>query len=283
MTGTILQIQTFAVVREGMRVNFASPRLSTDDHDADVFFRRYHDQDATIVGFPTEAVGILDNNGRLPGMYLTGGINIRFDGEETVHTNLNIRFFILLESTETTTTENFNTTRRVCDLPNPILFYPGDTVCKKEDLLREHHLVQRVYINGDNEVGYQLQNAEARSGAELELISRGKLYYLYSEPDQLTFDSEAEELLFWSRDGLSKTVETKHVYGVPRNNSWAKAWKLYEEDQADLIVEESREISRVLGAKTQEYSTRRLHECFASFRDRVRSLTKQRELISIPE
>ncbi|MDQ1300029.1 MAG: hypothetical protein QG636_697 [Patescibacteria group bacterium] len=145
MAEATYRMQALVVLREGMRLFYDCPSMSGESFESDNFFRKYKGKTGIIAGFPITLVGPFDSKGRLPGSYLTPGyMHVRFEGEEEFHQSLNLHHFVLLDPTTTVTDEEFDEAQRSGDLPHPILFYPGDTVYKQDDLLQVRRVVQEV-------------------------------------------------------------------------------------------------------------------------------------------
>lgn len=155
MAEAAYRMQAFVVLREGMRLFYDCPTMSGDSFAADNFFRKYQGKTATIASFPSAPVGPFDRKGRLPGVYLLpGGINVKFEEEEEVHECLNLAHFVLLDSTTTVPHDEYERAQRVSDLH--LLFYPGDTVYKGDDLLQGLRVVQEVKFAQNGESLYVL-------------------------------------------------------------------------------------------------------------------------------
>jgi len=308
MTGMILRIDACLKVEVDMKVYYDCPHMSGESFKADAFFRKYKGAYGTIVGFSTEYVGPLDSKGRLPGTYYRpGGIDVQFDGEDEVHTGLNIDHFVLMSPTSTVDLDIPLTHQLAGDLPNPIRFYPGDVVCKTDDLLRAQRIVERVSVNDDGKLVYTLaetvddrtarekedeeRNQKARedghmfaglmpsfartehcSGEQLELITAGNIHWLYVDSSKMQFGSPEDEVHFWARDGLSKTVYGESGMVPVWEFPFEKARQMLEAGNGDIIVR-SHEFENVkIVGKSGDHQVRRLHACFGEHRDRVRTL-----------
>jgi hypothetical protein len=174
MTIASYRIQALVKLSVGMRLLYDCPLMSGDSFEADNFFRKYRGQTAVIESFPSKPIGLLDRRGRVPGLYLRDkGINVQFEGEEQVHTGLNLIHFVLLDPTTTLTDEEYEQTQRVGDLPNPLLFYTGDEVYKKGDLLQEPRTVGEVRFSDNGETIYVLtETTESKERREAERAAR---------------------------------------------------------------------------------------------------------------
>ena len=141
-------MQAFVHLREGMRLFYDCPSMSGESFEADNFFKKYQGKTAVIASFPTAPVGPLDRRGRVPGVYLKSkSVNVQFEGEDQIHYGLSLHHFVLLDTTTTVSDAEYSALQRVGDLPHPVLFYPGDTVRKSNDLLQVPRKVQEVKFN----------------------------------------------------------------------------------------------------------------------------------------
>lgn len=169
MAEAAYKMQAFVVLREGMRLFYDCPAMSGESFAADSFFKKYHGKTATIAGFPTTPVGPFDRRGRLPGVYLSpGSINVQFEGEEEIHEGMNLVHFILLDPTTTVPYDEYDRAQRVGDLH--LLFYPGDTVHKGDDLLQGPRVVQEVKFAQNGEPLYVL--AETTEATERRMAAK---------------------------------------------------------------------------------------------------------------
>jgi len=156
MTSAIFRISTHVRLSIGMKVYYDCPPMSMEDHRSDRFFRKYHGKISTVVGFPEKLVGPLDKKGRMPGVYYrTSCINVQFDDEE-VHNGLQVGHFVLLDVAKTISSDEVLRHQKAQELPNPILFYQGDTVRESDDLLETSRVVQEVQVNDDGKIVYVL-------------------------------------------------------------------------------------------------------------------------------
>lgn len=305
-------MKTFVEVRVGMRFYYDCPGMG-DDFRSNAFFQKYQGRQGVIVGFPTERVGILDSKGRTPGVYIKpSGVNVKFDGEEEVHNSLNLGHFILIEPTSTVVLTKSLNDQRLGDLEHEVLFYPGDTVHKSDDLLRNPRVVDQVILMNDGTLNYRLaetpedesarkveddaKRAKAReedgiggiismmgvrsfarteqvSGDDIVMVERGNLHHLYTDPTQMTFADAAEEVRFWSQEGLSATVYEKSRH-IPRwDFTLELAQAMVEAGEADLIIEKEQFNNIVVVPDEGKFNVRKLHERFASHRERVREVS----------
>lgn len=164
MISALLKMNAFVQVAEGMRVYYDCPTMSGEDFRSDQFFRENKGKTGLVKGFPEKFVGPLDSKGRLPGVYIKPGyIHVQFEGEEKVHQGLNLHHFILLDVGQTVVPKASLEHQKVRDLPEAIEFWPGDQVCKANDLLRTVRFVEDVRIGDDGALIYVLaETAEAK-------------------------------------------------------------------------------------------------------------------------
>ncbi|MEK7510932.1 MAG: hypothetical protein AAB582_01710 [Patescibacteria group bacterium] len=119
--------------------------------------------------------------------------------------------------------------------------------------------------------GHDFPQTETCKGSNLVLIERGPVYFLYNEPEKLSFASPEEELNFWAHDGLSRTFyDSRH--GVPHWEwSLEMAREILGRGEGDLILSSRPSRSRS-GEMTPRYTVRKLHPCFDQYRGRVREI-----------
>ena len=153
-----------------------------------------------------------------------------------------------------------------------------DAIRKNEEQRR------REFIAGGLTIGTVLKKlisaeryVEIYDRDHLELRSCGNINYLYNAPHGLSFISDVEELRFWMMEGV-----TKSVYGGRRSFMPIMSWPLHEAKQmfeagdADLMVPTS-QYARQHGdveyivKNPPRYKLRKLHDCFGSLRERVRT------------
>jgi hypothetical protein len=282
-----------------------------DDAESDAFFRKYRHKTATIVGFGETYVGLLDKNGRPPGVYIKpNSVHVRFSGERHVHQNLNLSLFVLVGPATTVKAEPDLLSGKVSDLPHPILFYPGDVV--KKNNYPEPRIIESVDVDDTGKVFYFLserkedkekreeENARLRDehkkkttdflerlfpptrdyqeekylGKQLKLVRRGNMYCLYSGAGRLAFDSHDDELAFWSQDGISETVFGGHDSIMIFEWSFEGAFKKFEKREGDIIVMSGEPYKDVRGITRERFTLRKLLPPFKRYRRRVRALTK---------
>lgn len=262
-------------VEVGMRV------LSKDD-----------EKPGTIKGFGVEYARPLDSKGRLPGTYVDPKyIDVLFEGETEVHSHLELSQFTLAQ-TSTTSPPTTTEAERIGDLPQPIAFWPGDTVRKADDVLQTPRLIDEVFIDKHGAVYYDLMEIEeekearlaeanARSATwsqppderyaadQLILVTRGNIYKLYHAPETLSFASPEDELVFWGTDGICENVRQES------RSAWTleEARSIVEAGNGDMVLG----VSYQDGARMihhREFVVLRLHDCFDQHRERVRMLSK---------
>jgi hypothetical protein len=153
----------------GARVYYDCPHMSGEDYRSDEFFRKNRGKTGVLKNFCERIVGVLDSRGRLPGVYVDPKcINVQFDGEEKVHTGLNIAHFVLIGGGETVGPDTDLNDQKIRDLPHPLMFWPGDLVRKTNDLLHTVRAVEEVLI--EDPVRYALaETVEERKKRESDL------------------------------------------------------------------------------------------------------------------
>lgn len=163
MTDAVLKMNAFVRVAEGMRVYYDCPMCSEDFQSAR-FFEQYRGKTGLVKGFPEKFIGPLDSHGRMPGVYIKPGyIHVQFEGEEKIHYSLNLNHFVLLDAGQTVVPAVALEHQKVRELPEPIEFWPGDSVREADDLLQGVRAVEDVRIEDDGAVVYVLaETAEAR-------------------------------------------------------------------------------------------------------------------------
>ena len=295
----------------GAKVRYDCPLRSNESFQADHFFAKHRGKIATIVDFATEYVGILDTQGRLPGTYYDpDGIVVQFDDEDEHHT-LNILHFTLLSPAKVVQDASLST-QRCGDLPESIRFYPGDGVCLQDDLLQVERSVQRVSVDQEGGVTYHIAETEEsrdsreqedqrrkeeakvkgqpflpimsslsaphsdkHSVDELKLLVPRNLHWLYEDPDRMHFLLPIEEYLFWTLDGLSRTVFHRNA-GIPAwRHTEEDAWELFESGAADLILHEQETPGLTRSDREGNFVTRKLLDRFQEHRDNVRSVMRE--------
>ncbi len=241
-----LILKTQVALMEGCELRYDCPMMSGEDYRSDAFFKKYRGRTAYFVGYNTKLVGPLDHLGRLPGVYVNPeGLKVRFEREEEVR-SLNEHHLVVVDPTRSMIVGYAGPHQRLDELPNPILFYPGDTVRYKGDTLEKHGSeVRRVasvfldknFVKVEGVPMYDLFEtkperqarhetaAEDKSGSgflragidmiartnkvsgdEIELVARGNAWALYHDPSKLSFYSDKDELEFWRMGGLSSMV-----------------------------------------------------------------------------
>lgn len=271
-TSVTLRMQAFVQVKPGMKVVFDCP-FGGDDWESDEFFHVYRGRVATIIGFGEDYVGPLDQQGRSPGTYAKkNSINVCFLGEKKVHYNLNRGLFVLLDPTVSVElADEKSLFGRMGDLPHPILFYPGDTVCVKGDdevrsiasiefdehgdisyVLTERQ-VDREKREAQNHAQREAHNKEAKvwldkllppreipptkktcTASQLSLVQKGNVRRLYSGKHDFVFSSPQEEIAFWMQKGVSETVYGGYrgmVYEWPEK----EALKKFKKGECDIM------------------------------------------------
>lgn len=262
----LLKIRALVEVKEGMRVYYDCPTMSQESFEANKFFGENRGKTGFVKGFSEEFVGPLDSKGRLPGVYINPGcIHVQFEGEETVHRNLNLNHFILLAVGQTVGSEALPEYQKVRDLPEIIEFWPGDKVFRSDDLLQTTHLVKKVLIGDAGEPSYCLDEYYKASG--LTLLSRGNVYHLYNDPTKLSFTSSEDELNFWAGDGISRQVYSNRLPYFEWSLETAK--EMVEKGGGDLVIASK----SVVSGRDVAFKVLKLCPPFAQHRDRVRELS----------
>ncbi len=306
---TIQEVKAFFKMEVGSRIIY-SLNFPGEGFDARNFHKRYKGRTATIVGFPVEYIGPLDRKGRLPGTYIVSGYaDIRFDDEEIVLMGINLNLFTLRDIVPMIRYEEIPPhQQRLSDLPYAIDFYPGDRVKRANDLIQAIRTVYELLINGEGNITYMLEETadakHARNEAEatrrrttkgyisavipwhtreicgakdLVLSTRGNVYNLYNEPENLIFPTDLDEMRFWGQDALSSMAFKNDERGLL---NWmftlAEAQVKFSGGEGDLIVTNSvmRHVSRGGLGPLDLYNVRMLHDQFVMHRDHVRKLSK---------
>ncbi len=308
MTGVHVQMEACIELQIGMRVRYNCPLMS-EDYQSQQFFQKYRGREATIVGFSTQAVSILDKHGRPPGIYYNdSNVDLRFDGEDEVHKRIKLMHLVLVSSATTAEPKVAFSHQRAGDLPSPILFYPGDVVYKYDDLLRTEREVSHVEVDNEGKPTYYLRETELErdirlqeqarrqkevedndrpfmfpnvspprlegvSGEGIGLLRPGNLHLLYTKSGDMQFETPEEEVTFWSQDGLSEVTYRGRGIDLDAECTYEEARRLLEAGEGDLVVR-SRGYggTKVVGRRV-DHKVLRLHDCFAPYRDRVRSLS----------
>lgn len=117
-------------MQEGCRLRYDCPSQG-GSYGATKFFEKYLGKHCTFLGYGHTLVGILDFQGRMPGVYEnTKSVTVVFDDEDQVHEGLQADHFVLID-TNPDCIQLVGTAVDVCflgDLQHEISFYPGDTV-----------------------------------------------------------------------------------------------------------------------------------------------------------
>jgi hypothetical protein len=232
---------------------------------------QYGGAEATAVGFNVEYVGPLDHAGRLPGVYhKQDSILVRFDDGKEISVNphhvLVISGGTLVEPPYEMASWRGTTNQRIGDLPEPIKFYQGDTVCFTEEHPRVNRKVNTVgfhtLFDVEGLVRYglaatadELLAAESRQrkereerpnlyfagdfsnhahvpiamveASQLELVEAGNVRRVYEDGEPV-FASPGEALQFWSQSTFSTgSGSIPHIVG-PR--------EVIESGEADFIL-----------------------------------------------
>jgi hypothetical protein len=241
---------------------------------------KYRGQDAMFEDYLARPVGPLNKEGRLPGRYADPKAAWVIFDDKARHC-LYLKDFIVLPGLfvrHEHPLRGGQEDRRVGDLKHPIEFWPGDKVClpHKKEIEFDNRLerpVRGVFFNKDDTlryfvlgVGEECWKIWEASVEEIELVSRGNVWALYNAPEKLSFKSDKEEMEFWRQDEILQRTPSSRRVLMPSypsvNEALDAGW-----DMVDCYY------------KTFDheafFSGRRLHDCFAQHRDRVRALTQR--------
>lgn len=251
-------------------------------HGPNPFFDTHHGKIAIFLSYVESLVGPLDYTGRKPGRYIERErIKVQFEGEGPEE--LNIHHFTVIDITKAKLIGNPEKDHCLGELPHPVLFYPGDSVSFKrkpdERFSDDPKFIRDIYLGHPFTVDsvpryavWEHSDYWNASGENLELIKRGNVWALYNDPSKLAFDSDKSELAFWGRDGISRLSGIENaeslmvrVISTTNKKTLKEAWRRFTRFEADLIIRDARDHER--------YETRKIHDCFAEFRSRVRDLT----------
>jgi hypothetical protein len=248
-------------LKPGCRLYYDCP-LGGDSWKARQFFDKYRGKNATFVGYAEDLIGVLDFKGRMPGRYVDPkGLQVRFDGEETVHPNINILHFIVQDDDPAHVSLANPAEKAGClgDLPHPILFYPGDIVrfLKKPDnqgTSDEPRKVRAVFINKpftmDGVPRYEVMETPTEREARIEQFHNdnkgrpeGQRLVLATLPDRLGWNTTGEDIEL-----------------VARGNVWAlyhdPSQLSFDSDESESAFWTNRGISsRVSGSDADERGT----------------------------
>ncbi len=256
------------------RVRFISPGRG-DDYESEQFFDKYDGAFGTLVGYCTRYIGILDWQGRKPGTYIEREgpgeqftcVKILFDGKSepqiVKYCHLAVISGFRIPSDEKLDPNQWY----IGELPESIVFYPGDFVCLSEDLLQTPRKVQSISFGKDGAVLYALSHTEeeeksihaaeqeknrqqpliirmasrlnfsaiTRGAQDLTLLKRGNIFGLYhGNPEDVSFESLGEEIRFWSSLDVAYVDGPEDRFGL-RSNRLSAALDLLRSGKADAI------------------------------------------------
>ncbi|MFZ2555583.1 MAG: hypothetical protein WAZ27_04665 [Minisyncoccia bacterium] len=256
------------------RVRFISPGRG-GDYESQQFFDKYDGAFGTLVGYCTEYIGILDWQGRKPGTYIRRygpgdkftPVQILFDGESESQI-VKFSHLAVISGFRIPIDEKLDPNQwYMGELPESIVFYPGDIVCLGEDLLQTPREVQSFSLREDGVVLYALNHTEdeeknihAAEHAEdqqrprmirmasrlnfpalrkrtqdLTLLKRGNIFGLYhGNPEDVSFESLEEEIRFWSSLDVAYVDGPEDRFGL-RSNRLSAALDLLRSGKADTI------------------------------------------------
>ena len=289
------------VLEPGCRLYYDCP-LMGDSFASNRFFSKYRGKYANFLEYCKQPVGVLDRKGRLPGFYVNAeDILVEFeDGEKHA---LNILHFIVVDASKAKLADVSDHDQKMSDLLSPILLYPGDQV-RFLSKSSEHILDDSGKFNEIEEVMFdegvtsfgtpcygvaktevtdykwtRIRTTAKYKDEDLTVVTRGNVWALYTDPSKLSFESDEEELVFWSHDGISQMIPDVHADRLKREgrmsyffgDSLEDSWKQFTSDEADIIVE----ALQVNIDDPIRYNARRLHDCFAQHRERVRAVTER--------
>lgn len=304
----LMQINSTVELAVGMRIRFDGPMISSECPVDNFLFRTYRGRLATIVGFYTQRVGILDTSGRLPGLYYNPhDIQVTFDDDDNEVQCISLSDCTLVSETSTCSRNERLSHQRSGDLEHAYAFYPNDVVQLKDDISGENRIVREALLDNAGVPYYLIsETAQAREerlakderereerlaknkqekgrptahwnfilhrpsheqrehckADELALVAPGNTRWLYTDPDKMRFKSGRDEVTFWTHPGLSRSVSTRQF-------SFLEGKQLLKDGACDILVMEGRNLFFA------EHSGRKIHECYAPHRDRVRSLMRK--------
>jgi len=305
-------MQALVELRPGCKLYYACPLGPTDNFNTTAFFNKYHGKTATFVAPTQKLHGPLNREGKKPGRYANPSyINVKFEGEEKVHTGLNLVHFVVIDIDRTHVWLTESTAdQRLGDLPYPILFYPGDSVRLKElpegraDVPR---LVSSIWLEDSHMhgglPGYQVHENDDEFAArkkerefpvdimhkswnmpadKLELVAHGNVWALYNKPGMMSFASDEQESAFWAQSGISTMTSALDPAGADTDQrimssafgqTLEQAWQGFLAERVDVINLRERAGGRA--DETPRYMSHKLQPCFRDHRVRVRDLTKR--------
>jgi hypothetical protein len=167
-----VQIQAWLELKPGDRLLYDCPLMSQEDHESDLFFRKYRYKIARFCGYLEECIGLNDRFGREPGRYVNpAAIRVVFEGE-TKEYALSFHHLVLLGPEDSgAEPERELKSQRLGPLPEEIAFLPLDVVCFANDLLQTERRVKEVSVESKTgAVTYKLRStAEERRAHEDEI------------------------------------------------------------------------------------------------------------------
>ena len=286
-------IRATVVLEPSCTLYYNCPILG-DSFASNRFFSKYRGKYANFLEYCKQPVGVLDRKGRLPGIYVNAE-NILVEFEDGEKHALNTEHFIVVDVSNARLVDASDLDQKVSDLLGPILFCPGDQVRFLTNDSEEIFEIDSVlFDDGLTTFGipcYEMSKTEANPrgnplvisarvrGEDIAVVTRGNVWALYNDPSKLSFESDEEELVFWSHDGISQMIPDVHADRLKREGRMSyflgdpleDSWKQFTSGEADIIVE-------ALQINTDDpvlYNARRLHDCFAQHRERVRSVTER--------
>jgi hypothetical protein len=247
-----------------------------DDHRHEhfKFCRDNYGRAATLVRFVLETVSILDPKQRPSGVYHTSKIEFTFDGETEVRVGYDRDFVVLGQ----VAVVDAPVPVKIADLPEEVQFYPDDVV-----------MVTYADSSEDSsEALYEKVAYSHRMGeCSVELVHRGNIYWLYHDPNKMTFASPAAELQFWW--GEQNAIDPHHELFAKRLNGRLMTKNPRQGIAACKPRIESGEVDFVVHRQVTGHSSSlptwevwKLQDTFAAARPRVRALSEQFYLEASP-
>lgn len=225
----------------------------------------------TFVRYAEVLVGPLDPMGRRPGRYTDrDNMIVRYSEGELRVPVKEVRFVDMYPKPPAAHIPNgFSQVDRLGDLPDQIVFWPGDKIRSVGERHPLHCVVTEVCLSIDEKPRYEVGGSEC---AQLhyrmyvpenhQVVCRGNVYKLYHD-EPLSFASDEEELAFWTREGIS-------VCGLGRQGSGQPLWPcadFFRKGYVDLIAQTT--------PNGVWYRTYKLHDIFAGHRKHVRAFTER--------
>lgn len=215
---------------------------------------KYHGQLAQFVEYKKIFVGPLDMQGRMPGVYADPTtLVVKFsDGAQYSLHATNLKALPGLQVRFDRPLPPGAEDARIGDLPHPIQFWPGDLVKLNKKTPSVEQSVRGASFNSEGALQYDVGEGSV-GGDHLDMVKRGNVWALYNDPTKLRFESDEEERSFWASEGISSRLPSGDM------------------DFLQLAVD----FFVLFSPGGSRLQPRRLHDCFAQHRERVRSMTKR--------